>query len=245
MEKKSCCHRVRRGEEARHGIRNEDGVVGDFRLPEGIDALAERTHYHERQAAELDHLTDRRIGRAIHGVGQVLRDDRHFAAGLGVVVFEETARKHVEIAHPEIFCRDAEHQHIALPAAGHSHAVVQLDQRGGRRDVRHLLAYRVQVVDRHVIVGRLGAVDRSAFVVGGDHVDADRLDLLQHVLLARKADGHDQDQRRRADHHAERRERVSDLVGAEGLDGNAHRFAQDEFRVRAAVPAVGCHGYAG
>ncbi len=81
--------------------------------------------------------------------------------------------EHFEIAHPEIFRGDPQHQHIALSSARHSQSVVQFDHRRRRRNIRNLLADRVQVVNRHVVVGRLGAVDRAAFVFTRDHVGAD------------------------------------------------------------------------
>ena len=40
-------HRVSRGEEPRRGVRDQDGVVGDFRLAEGINPLAESAHHDE------------------------------------------------------------------------------------------------------------------------------------------------------------------------------------------------------
>src|SRR5208283_3695955 len=48
-----------------HAVGNYHGVIGDFRLPESIDALPERSNDGERQSAQLDDFADCILPRSV------------------------------------------------------------------------------------------------------------------------------------------------------------------------------------
>ena len=120
---------------------------------------------------------------------------------------------------------DPKRAQVALLATADGNAVVQRNHRRRGNDPRHLLQHRVHVIDGQQIGGHVAL--RSALVFGIDQVGPNRLNLVQHVLLARHPDGDHQNQRSRANHHAQRRQRETHLVAAESVVGKAENLPQD------------------
>ena len=89
---------------------------------------------------------------------------------------------------------------------------------------------RVHVVDGERVGRDIGDALAPALVFGLNLVGADRLDLLQHILLAGHADGDDEDQGGGADHHAQRGQRETDLIAAESLVGETQDLAVNHLR---------------
>ena len=72
-------------------------------------------------------------------------------------------------------------------------------------------------------------------------VGADRLNLVEHILLAGHADGDHQDQRGGADHHAQSGQREPHFIAAESLVGETQDLAVNQLggcRSGAVVVAV-------
>src|SRR5271165_4811050 len=136
-------HAIVPGEEAREGVGNKDGVLGNFRLAEGIDPLAEGPDHGERQTTELDLLADGLRLRAIERVGEGLGDDGYFVTRPFVSVFKEAAGEDVQIADIKVLPGHAQHQDVALLAAGYSDAIMELHHRRRRADPRHQPPYGV------------------------------------------------------------------------------------------------------
>ena len=63
---------------------------------------------------------------------------------------------------------------------------------------------------------------------GFDQIRADRLDLIQDILLSRQADGDHEDKRSCTNHHAQRGKCEADLVAAESVVSKADDLAQYE-----------------
>ena len=80
------------------------------------------------------------------------------------------------------------------------------------------MPHRLHVVEREVIGRDRRGPLPSAQIFSFDQVGADALDLVQDVMLSRQPDGHHQNQRGGADHHAQRGQRKTHPVLAEGIN---------------------------
>ena len=72
----------------------------------------------------------------------------------------------------------------------------------------------------------------ATLIFGVDQVGADRLNLIQDVLLPGEPDGGDQDQRGGTDHHAQRRQGEADLVAQESIVGEGEDLTQSQMGAR-------------
>src|SRR5205807_10438795 len=81
----------------------------------------------------------------------------------------------------------------------------------------------------------------AADVLGINEIGADSLDLVQHVLLAGHADGDYQDQKRRANHHAQRGQREADFVATKGVVGEIENFPYRHSRPQASGYGTNFH----
>ena len=154
----------------------------------------------------------------------------------GVVgLVEEAAVGDNQVADVLVLRDDAQHQRVLLDAAGKADAVVHLQHRRGVHDAGHLLVHGLFVVAGQVVVvaRALRRCCAAARIFQLHLVGADLLQQLENVLLAREADGHDQDHRRRADDHAQSGEREARLAGAEAVHGQLQNLAHHHGLARA------------
>ena len=91
-------------------------------------------------------------------------------------------------------------------------------------------ASRLHVIDGERVGRDVGDALPAALVFGFNLVGADGLNLIQHILLAGHADGYHQNEGSRADHHAKRSQRETDLIAAESLVGKAEDLAVNHTR---------------
>ena len=105
---------------------------------------------------------------------------------------------------------------------------MQLHHRRSGNYIRHFLANHANVILCEFVLlnGAEGRI-APALVIGVDHVGADRLNLVENILLAGKADRHNQDQRGGPDHHAQGGERKADLAGSERIDRQLGDLAEE------------------
>src|SRR5581483_9687718 len=222
------------GEEARDGIGDEHGVVGNLGLAEGFDALAEHANDGERKPAEADVAANGIVGAPKLVVGKRFRYKSDFIARVGVVVVEEASGEHQQVADLRVFGRDAEDHDVALLASGNADAVMQFDERRGGANAVHFLAHGMQILEGELVLVDLHAIGSGAgLIFGVDHVGADRLNLPEDVLLAGETDGDNEDERRGTDDHAERGQHETYSVSAEGFVGELGDLAEDELRFAA------------
>ena len=85
------------GEVAGDGIGDQDGLVADFGLAEGVDALSEDADDGEGDAADGDGLADGAVGGAVEGFGEGVTRRRPWR-GEVVLIVEEAAGEDFEIA---------------------------------------------------------------------------------------------------------------------------------------------------
>jgi hypothetical protein len=99
----------------------------------------------------------------------------------------------------------------------------------GFLDARHLLLSRGHVVHSEVVSGGdVGGGIGHARVFRPDDVCPHSFNLRHHIGLAGERDGHDQNQGRSTDGHAEGGHRSAHLVGAQGIQTHGQDFAQDD-----------------
>ena len=171
-------------------------------LAEGVHALSKNSDDGEGQTAQLDRLAQRGLLRAVELLGQILRDDADFVVGLRILLVEETSGEHDQVAHLQVLGIHTHDLKVAFLAVPDGNALVQRNHRRRGGDAGNLLLHRQHVVDGERVVAGVGDALSAAFVLRVDQVGADRLNLIENVLLPGEADGRHQDQRRGADHHA-------------------------------------------
>src|SRR5262249_12925773 len=88
------------------------------------------------------------------------------------------------------------------------------------------------VIDRERIRGGVGNALRTTLIFGLDQVGANRLNLVEHILLAGHADGDNEDEGCSTNHHAERSERETYFVAAKRVVGEGENLTVDETRPR-------------
>ena len=144
---------------------------------------------------------------------------------LFILGVEEPSRNHNKIAHDAVFRVYAEDDDVPFFPSSDGDTVVQSDHGRGSYDARHFLLRRPHVIHGQRI--RCGVIDAlpSTWVFGVNHVGADGLDLVNHILLASHADGDYQDQRSCADNHAEGSQRESYFVAAKCIVGEVEDLA--------------------
>jgi hypothetical protein len=84
----------------------------------------------------------------------------------------------------------------------------------------------------------VGAHDLAARVLHFDFIRAEAGDGVQGELLARQADGGDEDDRGRSDDHAEHREQETGLGGVKAVQGEMQGFAEGDGGASAAQRVV-------
>ena len=125
---------------------------------------------------------------------------------------------------------DAKNSNVSFLAASDRDAVIERYHRRSMNNARHLRKHGIHVVDCQRVGGDISNALRATFVFRENEVRAYRLDLAQHVLLARHADGDYQDQRSCADNHAEGSQRESYFVAAKSIVGEVEDLAECELR---------------
>src|SRR5262249_29893028 len=130
------------------------------------------------------------------------------------------------VAHETVFGIDAEDLNVPFLARAYGNALGEVDDGRGGNDAGDLHADRIQILDGEGVECGGGDVLRTALIFSPDYVGADRLDQVEHVLPAGHGNGDYQDQRGRADHHAQGGEGEADTVTAEGVVGKTQDFAQ-------------------
>ncbi len=195
-------HRWTCSKESRHRIRNYDRVVLDFRLAERLSAFFECSDDREGEADDFGLFADRRFGRAVKLLRQLFCDYADFVARLFVLFVEKAPRENLQIAHDFVFGECAEYEDVLLLSVADADAVVEGKKRRGRDNAGDLFADYADVIYGQGI--KRPHADSGVGVLGGNHVRADGLDLVQDVLAAGETDGHHQDECGRADDHAER-----------------------------------------
>ena len=153
-----------------------------------------------------------------------------------VLLIEKPAGDYHQVAHGAVFGVSAEDCDVAFLSVADGHSLVQHHHRRGGDDARNLLLHGFHVVDGQRVRRGVGNALRSALVLGVDQVRADALNQVQHILLSGQADGHDQNERGGANHHAQAGERKTHLVAAESVVGEADDLAEVE--LRAADPTL-------
>ena len=138
---------------------------------------------------------------------------------------EKPAGNDHQVAHDLVVGKDSQHGNVAFLAAAHGNALAQRNHGRGRDDARHLLLRRLKVIDGKRVRRDIGDALASALVLGFNLVGADRLNLVQHILLAGHADGHNQDERSGADHHSQRGQGEANFIAAESFVGKTQDFA--------------------
>src|SRR5579864_4463871 len=216
------------GKIAAYAVRNHHGVIGDFRLPERIHALPERPYNGEGKSAQLDHFTDCLVHRPIKLFGQFLLHHADFVASLLVLGVEEPSGENHQIADGTVLWKNPEYANIALFAAANRNAFIQRDPRRSGHDSGYAFQNGVHVIDGQEIGSRVAL--RSTFILGIDHVGADRLNLVEHVLLPGHTDGDHKNEGSSTNDHSQGGERKAHLVAAERVIGETDNFPENQFR---------------
>ncbi len=154
--------------------------------------------------------------------------DTDLVVGLRILLVEETSRKDDQVTDLFVFRVNPHNLQIAFFGATNGHSLIQRNHRRGGDDAANLVLDRFHVFNGQRVIPGIGDVFPAAFVFRIDPVRPDGLNLVQKVLLAREADGGDQDQGRGADHHAERGQSEPDLVAHKGLVGEAEDLAESK-----------------
>ena len=226
---------VAAGEVAGDLVGDEEGVVADLGLAEGVDAFDEDSDDGEGDAADGDGVADGVVVAAVELDGEGADDVGDVGVGEGVLVVEEAAGFDFEAADVLVLGADAEEHGIFALAVADGDAVVVLEHGRAVADAGDLLVDGLHVFEGHVVRGAdvVGAHDDSAGVLHLDFVGAEAGDGVDGVLLAGEADGGDEDDGGGADDHAEHGEEEAGLAGAEAVVGEIEGFAEGDGGVSA------------
>ena len=225
------CH-----EKAGYGVRNQDRLFRNFRLPKvSTRSLKTPTMTNGSPSSFISWPTAARS--PVKPYSQVHRDYRHFAACADIALIEKASGQDLQIAYPLVLRRHAENEHISLFAAGNGDAVVQLEHGRRRGDAGYLTADRVHIFKREIVAGS-APVDAAALVVRHHHVGADGLDLAQDVFLPCEPDGDHQNERCGANHHAKSCQHEPRLLGAKGLDCDTDGLAENQLGMGCPLAAL-------
>ena len=211
---------------AADGVRDQHRVVDDLRLAEGFHALLESSDDGEGQSGEFDDFAHGRLRRTVNLHRHFLGDHADLIVSLRILLIEESSRRDHQIAHPHVLGIDAENGDILLPAVADRDAVGELGH--GRRsdDAGHDFLDGVEVVDGEGVRVGVADVRRAAEIFRPDFVGADGLDLIENKLTASHADGDDEDERCRADNHAQCGQDEAHLVAAKSVVGEGDDLAE-------------------
>ncbi len=130
-----------------------------------------------------------------------------------------------QIAHDLVIGENPQHGNVAFLAAAHGNALPQGNHWRSRDDARHLLLRRLKVIDGERVGSDIGDALAATLVFGFDLVGPDGLNLVQHILLAGHANGHNQDERSGADYHPQRGQGETNLIAAERFVGKTQDLA--------------------
>src|SRR5690348_9712718 len=128
------------------GVRDENRVVGNFGLPEGLHPFPENADDRKRYAESFSFHAYGIALIAGKPFGQALRHYRNFGARHGVFRIEEPSSEDVKISYRGVSRIDAKYQRIAFSAAAHHDAIVQLHHGRSRLDARDLLLHRAHII---------------------------------------------------------------------------------------------------
>ncbi len=100
------------GEEARHRIGNQDGLVGDLRLAHVVDALFEDADDGERNAIDLKRLTNRGTELPKRSLANGSVTTAQLVCVSVVDLVEKPAVGHEQVADVAVVRAHAEHQRV-------------------------------------------------------------------------------------------------------------------------------------
>ena len=144
--------------------------------------------------------------------------------GLLVLGVEKSSREHYQISHDPVLGIHPEDLNVPFLSSTNGNSFAQRNHGRCGDDAGHVFLRRLHVGEGKWVGRHVGDALAAADVLGINEIGADSLDLVQHVLLAGHADGDYQDQRRRANHHAQRGQREADFVATKGVVGEIENF---------------------
>ena len=176
-------------------VGDEDGLVGDFGLAVGVEALLADADDSERNAVDADAVANGSFRIFVKRVGQRLDKYGYLGVEKSILIVEEAAGDEAHVTDDLVLGRDAK-KHNGLGEAGANGdcgVVLQHGRRGD--DAGHLGVDGVEVLAGHV-VWRTGVVrphDASAAILHFDLVGANGGELLERILLAGETECGDED----------------------------------------------------
>jgi len=156
-------HVVRTGEISRHRVGDEDRVVRDLRLPEGLATFLEGAYDREGDTFNGHVVADCSIDRTEHLLGEWDGNNGALEVSRGIAVIEKAAREKHEVADLAILRADAEDEAVLDDAAAKTDALVRLKNRRRVEHAGHLREHRRLIVARQgVVIEHARGTRRSA-----------------------------------------------------------------------------------